>query len=38
MSLLEEFIKSLQETSADELIRELEKAEEDSKNSYILDN
>ena len=37
MSLYDDFIKSLQGTSDEELICEIEKAEEDSKNSYILD-
>lgn len=38
MSLLEDFINGLQGTSAEELICEIKKAEEDSKNSHILDD
>lgn len=38
MSLYDDFIKSIEETSAEELLCEIEKAENDSKDSYLLDN
>ena len=37
MSLLDEFLYSLQKTTQDDLMYEIERAREDCKNSYLLD-
>ena len=37
ISLYDDFIKSIEETSAEELLCDIEKAEKDSKNIYLLD-